>query len=211
MEESENQSSQESPVSFPTVGEQKKSSKGKIFLIFGILVLIGILGYVIFKNSSKSSDTTNNSDIITFDNPTTPDTISQQTPVPTATTAAVDKTKVQIEVQNGTGIPGEAAYLQTQLASLGYTNVQVANATSQNAVTTEVTFSSSLSQSVVSEITQKLNTIYQTVKVSTSATATKDVVIVTGVRKGATARPSASPSASPRASASPSASPTPTP
>ncbi len=220
MEDSQNQSaeqqqevqstpfqSQDSPsgVSFPTVGEQKKSGGAKTLLIVGILVLVAILGFVIYKSATKKSadSSTSNS---TFDNLTTPSTdqtTQTVTPVPSPA-ATVDKTKVQIQVQNGTGIAGEAAYLQTQLGKLGYTNIKLANSDSTVTATT-VTFASSLDKTVVSEITQKLNSIYQTVTANTSSTATFDVVIVTGLQKGATPKPSTAPTAVP--SASPSATP----
>jgi hypothetical protein len=196
-----------SGVSFPTVGEPKKSGGAKTLLIVGILVLVAILGFVIYKSANKKSG-----DAATqpssFDNLTTPSsdqTVQTVTPAPSPA-VAVDKTKIQ--VQNGTGIAGEAAYLQTQLSALGYTNVKTANSDS-TVTTTTVTFSSTLDKSVVNEITQKLNSIYQTVTANTSTSATFDVVIVTGLRKGATPKPSAAPTAAPTVAPSDSPSPTP--
>lgn len=194
------------PVTFPTVEQPKKNDGAKVLLIVGILILVGILGFVIYKSASNKNQTTS-TDPTPFDNLTTSSQDSTQvaTPAPTATPAAikVDKTKVAIQIQNGTGITGEAAYLQTQLATLGYTNVKVGNAGSQAATTTTVTFSSKLDASVVSELTQKLNLLYQTVTTTTSATQTFDVVIVTGLRKGATPKPSTTPTASASPSATP--------
>ncbi|HKB88467.1 MAG TPA: LytR C-terminal domain-containing protein [Patescibacteria group bacterium] len=228
MEEQENQSveteqevqstpfqSQESSsgVSFPTVGQPKKSGGAKTLLIVGALVLIAILGFVIYKSANKNSTDTS-SDTAPFDNLTTPSTdqtVITATPMPSAAAkvdaAKIDKTKIQIQIQNGTGISGEASYLQTQLKALGYTNVKTGNSSSTVTATT-VTFSSTLDSSVVSEITQKLNSIYQTVTVSTSSSTTFDVVVVTGLRKGATPKPSTTPTAVPSASPSASASPT---
>ncbi len=198
-----------SGVSFPTVGEPKKSGGVKTLLIVGVLVLVAILGFVIYKSASnKTSDVTD--EPTSFDNLTTPSdqTVQTSTSAPSATPSAkVDKSKVRIQVQNGTGITGEAAYLQTQLGNLGYSNIKVGNSSS-TVTTTSVTFSNSPDSTVVSEITQKLNSIYQTVNAQTSASATFDVVVVTGLRKGATAKPSASPVSSASPSTSPSATPT---
>ncbi|KKU09272.1 MAG: hypothetical protein UX13_C0045G0001, partial [Candidatus Woesebacteria bacterium GW2011_GWB1_45_5] len=139
------------------------------------------------------------------------------TPSSTATAKPADKSKVTIEVQNGTGITGEAAYLQTQLKNLGYTNVTAGNASSQDATATTVTFAKSLASNIVEELTQKLKALYQNVTVKTATTATKDVIVVTGLRKGATVKPSATATAAPTstsastATASPTASPTATP
>jgi len=174
-------------------------------LIIGILILVGILGFVIYKNASKGSETTLTQPT-PYDNLTTSDQ-NQATTVATATPAAFDRSKIKVQIQNGTGIAGEAAYLQTQLKGLGYTSVSVANSAQQNLTTAQVSFSSSLSQSAVDELTNELNSIYQNVTSTNSASPTYDVVIITGLRKGATAKPSATPTSTP--AATPTASPTP--
>lgn len=193
-----------STVSFPTVGQTQKSGGPKTLLVLGALILVGILGFVIFKNSSSEE--------ISPDTEATPVEISEPvataTPSPSSTPKAADKSKVKIQVQNGTGISGEAALLQTQLKSLGYTSVTIGNATSQDNTITIVTFSKSLSSEIVDELTKKLKELYKEVEVKTSTTATSDVIIVTGLRKGATAKPSSSPT--PKASASVTSTSTPT-
>ncbi len=223
MEENQNETKQEvqgategpfqpqpqSGVSFPTVGEQKKSGGGKTLLIIGILILVGILGFVIYKSASNKGDTS--LEPTPIDNLTTPSegSTTDSTSTPAATPKAADKAGVSVQVQNGTGITGEAAYLQTQLKNLGYTDVKVGNASTQDATSTQVTFSKSLDAAVVSELTQKLNSLYQNVSTTTSTSATFDTVIVTGLRKGATAKPSPTPT--PKSTATPTASATPTP
>jgi hypothetical protein len=199
---------QPSGVSFPTVESPKKSGGAKTLLIIGILILVGILGFVIYKSANKESDVV--TEPTPLDNLTSPsqETLPSASATPAATPKVADKAKVAIEVQNGTGITGEAAYLSTQLKNLGYTDVKAGNAPSDGATTTQVTFAKTLDASVVSEITQKLNSLYQNVSTTTSASATKDVVIVTGLRKGATAKPSATPTSTPSASKSPSPTPT---
>lgn len=217
---SENQSSyqsgQSSPgVSFPTVGEPKKTGGIKTLLVVGVLILVAILGFMIYKSASKdSANATPTPDADILATPST-DNLPVVTAQPTSTPAAkVNKSEVEIQIQNGTGITGEAAYLQTQLSALGYSNIKVANSDA-TVTATSVTFLNTLDSSVVTEITQKLNTIYQTVNTKTSTSGTFDVVIITGLRKGTTPRPSGS--ATPRASSSPSPSgsrspsPTPTP
>jgi hypothetical protein len=224
MEDSQNpvQESQVQPetqsqgVSFPTVGQPKKSGGAKTLLVVGILVLVAILGFIIFKNASSQ-----NEEAATPTPFAETPTEAPASPTPSGTPSAADKSKVKIEVQNGTGITGEAAYLQTQLKALGYTNVTVGNAPTQDATATTVTFAKTLSASIVTELTSKLKELYKEVTVKTSTTSTMDVVIITGLRKGATSKPSSTPTASgtPKpsatasasASASPSASPTATP
>lgn len=200
-------------VSFPTVGSEKKSGGAKTLLIIGILVLVAILGFVIYKSAGKKSADAS-LEATPFDDLTTPSSnIDVQPASPTPSSAPlvkVDKTKVKVQVQNGTGVTGEASYLQTQLGTLGYTNIKVGNSDTTTTATT-VAFASTLDSGVVSEITQKLNTIYQSVTTSTSTSTAFDLVIVTGLRKGETAKPSSSPKASASPSASLKASPTATP
>ena len=211
MEESQNTENQtqeipqENPVapsnvSFPTVGQPQKSNGAKTLLIVGVLILVGILGFVIYKSAAKKNDETL-TEPTPFDNSITPsDNQVTATPVATAAPVKTDKTKIKIQVQNGTGITGEASYLQTQLKGLGYTAVSVGNSTSQNLTATSVSFASTVPSDVVNELTTELNTVYQSVTTTTSTSTAYDVVIVTGLRKGATAKPVATPSASPSAS-----------
>jgi hypothetical protein len=197
-----------SGVSFPTVGEPKKSGGAKTLLIVGVLILVGILGFVIYKSASNKSQE-NLGQPTPFENLNTSSPNETSTPVSSATPAAVDRAKVKIQVQNGTGITGEASYLQTLLKGLGYTNVAVGNSAQQNLTATQVSFASTLSSDVVAEITAKLNSVYQSVTTTTPASTAFDVVITTGLRIGATAKPSATPTASPKPT--PSTTPTPTP
>lgn len=211
MEEVQNQaqqSYQEIPqqqnngVSFPTVGNEKKGNGAKTLLIVGILVLVGILGYVIYKSASdKSADTSVLVEPTPYTNmvaPETQETVEPSaTPTSTASAAPTDKTKIKIQVQNGTGITGEAAYLQNILKGLGYTEISVGNSATQDAIDTEVSFGSSVPTSVVTEITSKLNTTYQTVVKTSSTSTAYDIVVITGLKKGATARPTATPTATP--------------
>lgn len=195
---------EEKPESSPEVGfpltpkSKEKSSKAGLI----ILIVVALLGIGIFFLTKRAGE----KEIAPTETPTV-----TSSPVPTASATPVDRAEVSIEVQNGTGISGEAAYLQGQLRSLGYTDITVGNASSQDNESTTVTFKSGLNQQVIDELTAKLKDLYQDVTAKSSSTQTKDVVIVTGLRKGQTARPSATPkpSASPTAtsSASPAASP----
>ena len=220
MEESQNQTSvadqeaqapQEEKVSFPTVGGEKKNSGAKTLLIIGILVLVGVLGYVIYKSASGNKVAESLTGTEGMNNIVAPETQTEPeaTVEPSATPSDVDKADIKIQVQNGTGITGEAAYLQNILKGLDYTDIAVGNAATQDNTETQVSFTSSVPSSIVTEITDKLEATYQTVTKVSSTSTTYDIVIITGLRKGATAKPSASPeaSASPTASASPSSSP----
>lgn len=192
-------SSNSPEVGFPISQPKPKGKFNKWILIVILLLALTGGGVYLFTRSTGQGG----------GSPTpTPQVsgVSTSTPGATATSAPVDKSKVKIEVQNGTGITGEAAYLQGQLRTLGYTSVTVGNASSQDHSDTEVTFNKSLSSQVVAEITEKLESIYKKVNTKTSSTSTNDIVVITGLRKGATAKPSAT--ATPKVTATPKASPT---
>ena len=197
-----------SGVSFPTVGQPQKPGGPKTILIVGILILVAILGFVVYKSATGKNAASPQP--TSFENQIEGSQTSvTSTSQPTATPKPADKSTVSILIQNGTGIAGEAAYLQTQLKNLSYTDIKVGNASSQNATTTSVTFSNSLSQDIVADITKELNSLYQNVTATTTSSSTTDVLIVTGLRKGATPKPSAT--ATPKASATPTSSPSTTP
>jgi len=200
-QETQTQSVVETPqenVSFAPIPTKQKS-KGKVKTFLGIFILIIFIvgGFLIFKDSGQKSS----EEVISEENN---ESIIISSPTPSAELA--DKTKVVISIENGTGIAGEAAYIRDILKSAGYSEFKIGNATTTDNVTTTVTFSSSLDESVKDEITIKLKSVYKEVSVANSSTQTDDVLIVTGLRKGETAKPSATPTASP--SASPSSSPT---
>lgn len=207
MEEGQNQAQQtpqinEERVSFPTVGSQEKKNGGaKTLLIVGILVLVGILGYVIYKSASgKTEDTITNTEPTPYENMAAPQAVATSSPSATilpspssSPSAKIDRTKVKIQIQNGTGITGEAAYLQNILKGLGYTNVTTGNSATQDETDTQVSFASTVPSDIVTEITSKLNSTYETVKKISSTSSTYDVVIITGLKKGATPKPTATP------------------
>ncbi len=213
MEESQNpQETQTQPavetpqenVSFAPIPVKQKSKGGvKTFLGIFILVIFVVGGFLIFKDSGqKSAEPT-----------ATPEVggVSVDTSSPSPTPEPFDKTKAVISIENGTGIAGEAAYIRDILKVAGYSVFKVGNAATTDNVTTTVTFSSSLAESIKTEITTKLNNVYKEVTAASSSTQKDDVLIVTGLKKGSTAKPSATPKPSVSPSASPSATPSATP
>lgn len=185
------------PIAPPPMAQQKPKRNMGVLVLGAILLLIIIIVGIFVVRSSGKQATPNPT-------PETQGLSAPSTPLPTATPA--DKTAVTIEIKNGTGIAGEAAYLQGVLKSLGYSEITVGNADTTNNTDTTITYSSSVDKSVSDEITQKLTSIYEVVNTSNSSTQTKDVVIVTGLRKGQTFPPSATPAPT----ATPTETPTPT-
>lgn len=209
--ESQNQTaySQQPEVSFPQPREpQKKGGNAKIvFAVIGVILILVAGGYLILGSSSgnnSSASPTPDGGLATFPTPTVTQS-PEASPSPTASPAAVDKTKLKIEVLNGTGVPGEASFLKGKLEELDFKDIDAGNADSQNATETVATYSRELSPAVVDEITAMLEEVYETVRTRRSTQAGDyDVSITTGPRKKST---SSSPTATARATASPTATP----
>lgn len=214
MEDTENQST-ENQVTPPqstsfSVEPRSKNSGSKWVLIFIGLLILGGVGIFFF---TKSSDEAIATPTPSFN--TTPIDEVEATSTPTTSAAPIKKSEVSIEIQNGTGIPGEAAFLQTKLKELGYSDVTAGNASSTDHTVTTVTFAKTLSQVVQDEIKKELEKIYKEVNVKTSSTQKSDIVIITGLRSSQTSKSvssstpkatsSATASASPKASATPTA------
>lgn len=201
----------ENKVSFPN-GRKKKPRKNiKAFLLIVVgLIILGVGGWFLLTEPRFESEPTSNSEL------TTPETqVSTSSPTP----EPIDREEVKIQVLNGTGIAKEATFLQGKLRELGYEDIEVGNADEQEFEATEVTFSSTLAQEVVDEISQELRDNYNEVNTEISDTLTQvDIRIITGLREGQvlpTPEPTAEPtevpdaSATPTPTASPSATPTP--
>lgn len=190
-----------------------EKKKFNIWIPIGILlVVLAIAGGWFLLQEPKSS----------LSSTPSPSPISE-IPTPTATPqpSPTDKTLIKLEVLNGTGISGEAAYLQGVLRTLGYTDVKLGNSSAQNLTKTTITFLSTTPEVVKNELEAKLTEIYKDVGTETGTTGTS-IKIVTGLRKGmtpkpldtATPKPTGSPlgtTGSPTPTATPTKSPSPTP
>jgi len=183
-------------VGFPLSRQKtKKKSNALGFIILGIVILVG--GIIFFVTKGK-----NESEMVS---PTPTGGITINTPSATQTPEAVDKEELTIEVLNGTGTTGDASYLQGKLKSLGYTEIETGNADEQDQTITTVTFSDTLDEENKKEIQEELESLYEDVTVKTSSSLDFDVSIVTGLKKGQTAKPSATATAKATTTASPEA------
>lgn len=203
-------------VSFPSVKPKKKNKK----LTYIIIAVIGVMilgGGGFFLLSSPKFDEDANPSPTPFIEPIQRDdsVLPSETEAPAP--KEIDRASIKVEIQNGTGIPKEASFLQAKLEALGYEDIDTGNAGDQSATTTKVTFSADLQKEAVDEITKELKDIYEKVTSDTSKSQDVDVLIITGKRSGvtsppkATTAPKASPTATPKASSSPSPSPASTP
>lgn len=178
----------------------RRRGRGKKRWVVGGAVLLALLGVTLFFRSRSSQETL----VI---EPTPEPAATQETPSPTPTPEPLDRNAISIEIQNGTGIPKQAAYLQDKLKELGYTQIEVRNAQEQNHETTKASFAPSIPDQVKTEISETLNQLYQEVEV-VSHQADADIQIIAGLRQGQSL-PTPTPTIEPTPTATGSASPTP--
>lgn len=165
-------------------GNQKGKKLIWILILVVVLAGLGAGAYYLLQTPGGLTDPS-----------PTPQLTSQfDTPPPQQTDApeSIEKSEVTIEVLNGTGISGEAGFLQDELEELGYSNIEVGNADETDNEDTEVFFSEEFANSSErQELVTALEEIYQTVNVSSQTIDDFDVRVITGLRIGQTARPDA--------------------
>lgn len=206
-------------ISFPTPSDQlvnrdpsesKKSPFGIILIIVAILLLISGAVWYFFFNGSQEEST------IEVVNESIEPTIIVPTDTPEPTQVSINRDEIKIQVLNGSGITGEASYAQGVLANLGYSEIKTGNSDKKNQEMTTITYKSSVSEASITEISDKLKTIYEevTLKEATSSQV-YDIIITVGLRKGQklpTAVPTAKPTtAVPTGSVTPTTTPSATP
>lgn len=201
-------------VGFPQNQPKPKSKMSLIFfVVLGIILLIGAVVFFISRSANQAVPSPSPT---SFFSAPSPIPSFEPSPEPDSSPTSADKSEISIEILNGTGVAGEASYLQGQLKNLGYEKITAANASTQDETATTITFAKNVPTAIKSEIETKLKSIYSEVKVSNSSTLSGvDIRILTGPRKGASPKASATPAASssatpttsPQASASPSTSP----
>lgn len=214
MEENQTQAeiAQAGPVQstgFTPSSSANKSSSAKWLVIFILLLALGGGGVYYFATSGSApvATPTPSFGVVPIDDSNEDDDLeATATPTP----AVVDKSEIVIDIQNGTGVPGEAAFVQTKMKALGFSDIKVGNASSTDNTDTTVSVLRTLAQSVQDEIKKELERSYKTVVLKTVTSQTADVVIVTGTRTSS-ASSSATPSATATSKSTPKASPTSTP
>jgi hypothetical protein len=201
MEESQN-TSQPQPVVKEVEREGvktgKKERKGKkksfltVFIVILILALLGGGAWYILSSPKKSEGTIPSGGGLRAPQDSVDN--SQPSPTPTPTPIDINKSEVKIELLNGTGIPGEASLVQSELEELGYDNIEVGNADDQDNDETVVTFSSELPQGFIEEFIGQMEEIYVKVSSSTSSSLEDfDIRVVAGLRSSYTPAPTKAP------------------
>ncbi len=175
------------PVSFPGAPKPKKKNVGiKIVILITLLLVIGLIAWFLLKSDSPFSSAT------VTPTPMAP-IVEAPTEIPSPTAPPVSKEDLKVQVLNGTGVPGEAAFLQKEMEKLGFKTIETGNADTKDYTKTDVSFSSRVPESVRTEVTTKLQDLYSGINISDTSAAGADIKIITGTRKGQTAKVSPTP------------------
>lgn len=149
---------------------------GRLLLVLGFLVVLTVLlGGLIYLQQNHQS-------LITISKPTPTPT---KEPTPTPTPQLVDKSKLSIEVINGTGTPGQAAMVKGLMEGIEYSDIKTSNAEDADQKQTKVVFSKKVDNKKQEEIKGLLLKSFSAVTTSTdsSGSASADITITTGTEK----------------------------
>lgn len=172
-------------------------SKRAIFIILGIIILIGLVIFSIFasdgtnKNGIQNPAGDKNTKPTNIPTPTIEPTKSEEslsptpkvTPTPTPSkSSALERGDLTIEVQNGSGVAGAATKASNILKKLGYDVVSTGNADSFDYETTVIKIKST-QKSYLKLLQDDLADDYTIKETSTSLTGSDaDAIIIVGTK-----------------------------
>lgn len=161
---------EETNFSYPS-HQQKKNNKTMLFVVIGILLAVLIGWFFITQQPKKTEE---KKEAVVVENKT-----PSPTPLP-----KIDKKTVKIQVQNGTGTPGQAGIVVKALEDAGYSadNIKTGNADKFDNLTTSITAKDSYDE-IVTDIKDSLKSTFDKITVvspNLDVTNDFDVIIVTG-------------------------------
>lgn len=159
------------PTAFQYPTQQPKKNKMLPTIVVGAVLLAAVIGsFLIIRQPKKVEE---EKTVVTETKEPSP------TPLP-----KIDKKTVKIQVQNGTGTPGQAGVVVKALTDAGYLadNIKTANADKFDNSATSITAKDSYDE-IVTDIKDSLKSTFDKITVvspNLDATSDFDVVIVTG-------------------------------
>lgn len=148
--------------------------KNNLSAVIGTVIVVAIVvgGIIYFRQSKKTVSPKI--------------AVVNQEPSPTVT-PAIDKNTVKIQVQNGTGTPGQAGTAVDALKTAGYNsdNIKTANAPEFTNTVTAITARAGF-ENVANDIKTSLSGVFTDINIDSSKLDTSsafDIVIVTGGKK----------------------------
>ena len=130
---------EDTPATEYTLPEEEKKSGKKMIIIASLAILIVVGAIIWFLTSSKKDQKIEEKTVETAK--TQEATITP--PKEEKSVPAFDRTKITLEILNGSGIAGAAKETADRLSSLGYQTIKVANA-SEEVANTQVFLSSEM-------------------------------------------------------------------
>ncbi len=133
MDPVEGMISDQTPLqTYQTNPPKKKSRKGLLILIAGVVVALGVFWFTRGNSAQTASDTTTTptqaiEDINITEEPTVEPTSATTTPKPT-TAEEKEVSGPKIQVLNGTGEEGVAGKMKTALEGAGFESIETGNA-----------------------------------------------------------------------------------
>lgn len=179
-----------------------RTKQNNLPAVIGAIIIIVVLvgGFIIFRQSKK----------------TVPPKVAvvNQEPSPTEM-PKIDKSTVKIQVQNGTGTPGQAGIVVDALKKAGYNsnNIETANAKDFTSTVTTITAKTGF-EGTASDIKTSLSEVFTDINIDPAKLDTTnafDIVIVTGGKKFEVTPTTAVATIIPTSTLTPTPSPTPTP
>lgn len=143
-----------------------------LFILGLLIVLTVVMGYLIYTQQVRED----RAFVAEITNPTL-----TNTPTPSPRTVAKDELTIRIE--NGTGIPGQAAKVKNLLLDKEFTNIQIGNADSSDHRKTTVVFSERVSSKDQQELKDVLLRTFTAVITQTATKQNVDILIITGEEK----------------------------
>lgn len=174
----------------------------KLPWVIGIIIAILIVaggGFLLLRAYPMDGGESTNEEEGGLSTFATPKPAPTNAPAATPTSEPIAREDLTINVLNGTGVAGEASFLQAELRELGYENADAANAETQDETRTTVTYGPGVPDDVKEEINGLLEEMYMDVRALEKELPDYDIEILTGPRQKSDAQATTSPSPSPRA------------
>jgi hypothetical protein len=160
--------------------KKNKNLKGAaIALVLTVLVGGSLTGGILYSRSATNQDVRSKA----------AETVVDTTPIPTAEPTAeptkeeLDLSQYDIEIQNGSGVPGEAGVVDEILQEEGFNQADTANADSYDYQTTEVRLKEGTPKDVYEAIEEALNSDYDVELGDTlDDDSDQDIVIIVGAQ-----------------------------
>lgn len=162
--------------------EKQAQERKRVYIllgVFGVLIIVMTVMIVLFKPFDGK---TKEEKSIVSKPATKPPPPPNLTPPGNVASPSAQKafSSYKIQIKNGSKNLTQAENIRKQLASLGFTDVEVSTATSAGTASTQLTYNPGVPGSVVENIVSELKKLFGNVSVQEGSVSPFDIVITTG-------------------------------